>query len=580
MSIGTLSRDDLDLTDLFCGFGGSSHGATKVPGVTVRMAANHWRLAVDTHNENHPEADHDCADLSQVDPRRYPRTRILWASPSCTNHSQAKGVKRDNQPDLFGEFIPNEAAERSRATMWDVPRFTEVHRYDAVIVENVVEAAVWIMWPAWLMAMELLGYEFQTVYLSSMHAQALGAPAPQSRDRLYVIFTKKGARKPNLSKWTRPQAWCPGCEQVVRAVQDFKNGTRWGRYRAQYLYKCPTVACRGRVVEPGFLPASTAIDWSISGQRIGDRTKPLADKTRTRIAGGLKKYAGQPMHIEAAGNTYERPGSGYVRAWPVSEELKTLHTTATKALVVPVEGRQGLEARHASEPLRTQTARHQDAVVVPPFIAELRGGGSTHSPVSDVMATVTASGNHHALVQPPMLVPTGGTWRDDARSVGEPMAARTTRDNDAVVVPAHTALVMRNNTARGDQGQMSTPVNEALRTLTTTGAQSLVQWDAVYSYDTGALRTPADVLPAQTTVAGDALLSGLGVPDVDDCLLRMLTPDEIQAGMGFDPDYITNRGNKRERVRGLGNAVTPSAARDLVAAVVEALTGEDIARLN
>lgn len=34
----------------------------------------------------------------------------------------------------------------------------------------------------------------------------------------------------------------------------------------------------------------------------------------------------------------------------------------------------------------------------PPFIAELRGGGSTARPVADPLATVTASGRHHGLV--------------------------------------------------------------------------------------------------------------------------------------------------------------------------------------
>jgi DNA (cytosine-5)-methyltransferase 1 len=43
---------------------------------------------------------------------------------------------------LFGDVLPDAAAERSRATMWDVPRFAETHRYQAVVVENVVlEAA-------------------------------------------------------------------------------------------------------------------------------------------------------------------------------------------------------------------------------------------------------------------------------------------------------------------------------------------------------------------------------------------------------------------------------------------------------
>jgi DNA (cytosine-5)-methyltransferase 1 len=55
----------------------------------------------------------------------------------------------------------------------------------------------------------------------------------------------------------------------------------------------------------------------------------------------------------------------------------------------------------------------------------------------------------------------------------------------------------------------------------------------------------------------------------------MLEPHEIQAAMAFGPSYVV-LGNKRERVRQLGNAVTPPAARDLIAAVVEAITGEVI----
>lgn len=89
----------LTLTDLFCGAGGSSTGAIAVPGVAVRIASKHWDLAVETHNTNHPDADHLCADLSAVDPRRFPRTDLLWASPECTNHSVARGRKRaDAQP--------------------------------------------------------------------------------------------------------------------------------------------------------------------------------------------------------------------------------------------------------------------------------------------------------------------------------------------------------------------------------------------------------------------------------------------------------------------------------------------------
>ena len=110
-------------TDLFCGAGGSSLGA-EAAGVTLRLAANHWHRAIEVHQQNFPDAAHDIADISQVDPRRYPATDILLASPSCTNHSLAKGVSRKAQSASLWD-APDPAADRSRATMWDVPRFAE-----------------------------------------------------------------------------------------------------------------------------------------------------------------------------------------------------------------------------------------------------------------------------------------------------------------------------------------------------------------------------------------------------------------------------------------------------------------------
>lgn len=120
----------LTITDQFCGAGGSSQGARKLSrkmggGLEVALAMNHWRLAIETHNTNFPQTDHDCADISACDPRRYQSTDILITSPECTNHSLAKGVKRKYQQtnNLFGNLTIDPAAERSRATMWDVPRF-------------------------------------------------------------------------------------------------------------------------------------------------------------------------------------------------------------------------------------------------------------------------------------------------------------------------------------------------------------------------------------------------------------------------------------------------------------------------
>ncbi len=53
---------------------------------------------------------------------------------------------------------------------------------------------------------------------------------------------------------------------------------------------------------------------------------------------------------------------------------------------------------------------------------------------------------------------------------------------------------------------------------------------------------------------------------VDDVLFRMLEPNEVIAAVAFPSSYVV-LGNRRERVRMAGNAVTPPAARDLISAV-------------
>lgn len=538
---------NLTMTDLFCGAGGSSTGAITVPGITVRLAANHWNLAIETHNANHPDTDHLQADISQTDPRYIPKTDILWASPECTNHSRAKGRKLATQPDLFGDTLPDEAAERSRATMWDVVRFTEAHEYRAILVENVVEVVDWSsprgvrggLFEAWLGAMRSMGYEHRIISLNSMHAQSMGMPAPQSRDRVYIAFWRTGERAPDFERMQRPRAYCPSCDRVVDAMQSWKKpGTRTGRYRSQYVYRCPSVSCRNRVVEPAWLPASSIIDWSLPGQRIGDRARPLAEKTMRRIKVGIERYWA-PLTVETF-NQYDaadpkHPGFGdptsYYRAWPVSEVLRTIPAEfETKGLaydpvMVPVEGREGKMPESSAGPLRTQTTRNETGVAFPPFVAELRGGGSTARSADEALSTVTASGNHHGLVMPYY----SGSL---PRPAAEALPTVTTVDRHA--------LLMRNNSGGAE---MTTPVTEPARTITTHGHQSL--------------------------------LTGRTV-DIDDVRFRMLEPSEIKRAMAFPGDYVMV-GNRREQVKLSGNAVTPPAARDLIAAVTAAITGEDVA---
>ncbi|HEY5834953.1 DNA cytosine methyltransferase [Streptomyces sp.] len=546
-------NDALTVMDWFCGAGGSSQGAHAVPGVRVERAANHWQRAIESHAANFPTVDHYRGDIREAPVEKWPVTDIFWASPECPQWSNARGKKRDFdtslQGDLFGEmFAPPEEVERSRALMEEVPLYLRGVQargglVKAGVVENVIDVRAWDQFDRWREEFHKLGYRTRIIALNSMHADPRAtAEGCQSRDRFYMGYIHESiGRLPDWDKWLRPRAWCPGCGAWVRAVQVFKNpGADMGRHRQQYVYRCPNTACRNQIVEPSVLPAAVAIDWSLPGQRIGDRAKPLAPKTLARIEAGLKKFA-QPL-VVPAGGTWRN------EATSASEPMPTRTTRendglAIPPLLVPVEGRDGKEASSANDPLRTQTARNETGLAWLPFIAELRGGGSVARSALDSLATVTASGNHHGLVTPDI-----------------------------------PALVMRNNSSRsGPGGEHCTSAAEPLRTLTTAGHQSLVTWEhlLVPYYGNGTARPVTEPVGTLSTRDRYALVSGQ--PAIEDVLFRMLEPHEIGRAMSFADTYVV-LGSKRERVRQYGNAVTPNAAEVILCALVEAITGQEIDR--
>ncbi len=390
-----MTKSIIDVTDQFCGAGGSSQGVRNFSrriggGVEVKLALNHWKLAIETHSTNFQETLHDCTDISACDPRRYPRTSILITSPECTNHSLAKGQKQVKaQLDLFDSGKLDPAAERSRATMWDVCRFAEYHQYECIIVENVVDARKWIMWEAWLKAMHLLGYRHKCVYLNSQHCH----PTPQSRDRMYVVFWKKGNKAPKLDY--TPRAYCQQCGNDVNAIQTWKRpDVKFGKYKQQYLYRCPVHGC---VVEPYYYAAFNIIDWSDKGKRIGDRKKALSDNTLRRIKHGLQKYGNQAL-------TVANYNSGYCK--PSYEPIGTLTTSGQIGIAMPfiIKGEHTLMngyVKSAMEAAQTQTVRQSMGMVFPSIIEMNRTGEC--KPATEPTATITAGGINHAIIQPESL---------------------------------------------------------------------------------------------------------------------------------------------------------------------------------
>lgn len=535
------------VSDFFAGAGGSSTGMAQLPNVEIRIAANHWQTAIDIHNANHQNTDHAVVDLHQERPSYFPRTDVGWFSPECTKWSQANGAKLPAiEEGLFEDPLSDDVKLRSRLLMFDVLKFVEYHRYRLVVVENVVDIATQTKyrtaWTIWRQELRALGYRWRVVSLNSMHAQLFGAPAPQSRDRIYIVAWPEREPAPDLDRVVRPRAYCARCDVVSESVQSFKPGREVGRYKQAYEYCCPRC---GAVVTPGWLPAAVAIDWSLRGERIGDRSKPLAEKTLARIAAGIARYWG-PLHLEAGGNQYDAADpkhrqhgdpDGYFRAWPVGETLRALHTSNSKALAVPVEGRAGKVASPVDVPMRAQTTRAETALAHLPFVTEMYGT-STARPITEPAGTFTAGGNHHGLV---MHYERDRLFPSDPHR--EPLATTAAGG-------IHDALIHRHNEGGAE---MTTRADEYLRTLTTGGNVSLLRGH-VTAAD---LRTAMEMLP-----------------DVE---FRMFEPSEVAAGMAFPTDYIwqpTARKkpvSKRDIVKAAGNAVTPPSSRDVVGVAIESI---------
>ncbi|MEU9687144.1 DNA cytosine methyltransferase [Amycolatopsis japonica] len=517
----------------FAGFGGDTIGVLRVPGTRGVLAANHNEAAIATHALNHPEMDHYRGDIAKEDIGRFPRVDFFASTPSCPPWTDARGQKRDfdqsTQGVLFdpvrGPKALNPDTARARALMEEIPRYLQAmnRRGKPVLgglVENVVQVVKWDQFTRWRGEIVAEGYRTRMIALNAMHVTGptLGKVA-QSRNRFFLAYWHESlGRDPDWDKWLRPKAYCSACDEMVAAVQVFKDPrTKMGVYgikHGQYVYRCPHRSCRHQIVEPAVLPASSIIDWSLDpGPKIGERSShgkdPLQPTTMARIEAGLARHVG--ALLTPAGGTWRTDATS------VDAPLPTRTTRDNDALVCPpllvsCAARAGVGTATTVEgPMRTQTCRRETAVVVPPFISIQRNGGSATAayPVDRPIPTVSAEGNHHGLVGPP------------------------TRAEQVEFLMAYYG--------NGGTQQTGRPIG----TLTTRDRYALIG----------------------------------GTPPVDQCTFRMLEPHEIGAGMGFPPGYKIPphvAKSKRKVVRGYGNAVPPAMSEVIASAVIETFSGEPL----
>ena len=555
----------------YCGAGGESQGLVEA-GIRVVQAANHFDKAIETHAANHRDTDHLLTDLLVQDPRMRPRAHIYQASPECTWHSPAGGRKRHRAMlDMFDDYVPDAAGERSRATMMTVLGMAEAKRYPIIIVENVVEVADWEMFEVWLAGFAALGYEHQILNVSAAHIWSeRNAPAPQWRDRVYFAFYQRGIPFPDVSP--RPWGHCTECGTDVRLVQSWKRpGRRIGKYRTQYVYACPVLG--HPKVEPYVMPALDALDLSDLGDRIADKPlrklkdkktgetymSPLSRATLRRVKVGALMFPGEPEVVQHTGHTWDaakpqHPRHGdpnaYYRVQPAAEPLAARTSTPGDAVVRPyvtavnhgdADGVRAFDP--AAAPWPTRSTKVGEGIVTP-FLShqygELPGSEYRNSdPAASPLATITAGGTHHNVV-----TPYGVTLRNHAEPYaldGEPAPTVTAGGRHHGLA---TPFLSKHHGGIDYRaiGHMNKPITEPMPTLVGKTNVSLV---------TPTKRPRLEVTPEQI----DAV-------DVSEFRFRMLQWREHANAQRFPRNYVFT-GNGSVNTLLAGNAVAANVSHYL-----------------
>lgn len=399
-----MSKRKIKAVDLFCGAGGTSTGlreACSALGLSLNLLAiNHWDIAIATHSQNHPDAEHLCSTIEAVDPRKAVpsgKLDLLIASPECTHHSRARGGKP--------------ISDQSRASAWRIVEWCSTLRVENVLIENVPEFQTWAplgsngkplksrrgeTYQAFLGALTSLGYSVEARVLN-----AANYGDPTSRERLF-IQARRGRRR---IEW-------PPLTHV----------------REQGLFSAPK-----------WRAAREIIDWSIPSQSIFKRKRPLSPNTMARIVAGLKRFGGLDFIV---------PAQSGGRPRGVHEPLPTITTRATgiglcEPFLVKYHGNHkgrndgASRLRAVSEPFPTLDTSNRLALCEPfivPFFGERKGQAPRVHSINDPVPAVTSHGAG-GLVQPFIVPVNHGNGDLRSHDIEKPMPTITSVDAWALIEP-------------------------------------------------------------------------------------------------------------------------------------------------
>lgn len=527
------------IVDNFAGGGGASTGIELATGRSVDIAINHDPAAIAMHRANHPETEHYCESVWDVDPREIAAGRpvgLVWLSPDCKHFSKAKGGK------------PVEKTIRGLA--WIAVRWAATVRPRVIMLENVEEFKTWgpLMkdgypdpdqkgrtFNCFVNALRRQGYNVEWREL-----RACDYGAPTIRKRLFLIARRDGC--PIV--WPEPTHGAPDSPVVLAGKR-----TPWRT-------------------------AAEIIDWSIPCPSIFERKKPLADNTLRRIARGIQKFVinnANPFIVRV-----NHSGSNHHYCDSIEEPFKTITSKNGWGLVTPYIARIGQTGfggdrlqYEVEDPLTTITTKAEHLLVSPTLIqmgyTERKGQAPRALDLDKPIGTITAAGNKFALAAASLIKHYGGGYTGSGNDLEDPLSTVTTVDHNALVT-SHL-MILRNN-------QFGQQVTEPVPTITAGGGHvAEVRAFLIAYYGSSIGQDLSD--PLQTVVTKDrfGLVTIEGIDyQIVDIGMRMLEPHELFAAQGFPSNYIINvdadgkRYSKSAQVARCGNAVPPPFAKALVKA--------------
>ncbi|MEH7249203.1 DNA cytosine methyltransferase [Neobacillus niacini] len=330
------------IVDNFAGGGGASTGIEMATGLSVDIAINHDPAAIAMHKVNHPDTEHYCESVWDVDPVKAVKGRkvgLAWFSPDCKHFSKAKGGK------------PVE--KKIRGLAWIVLKWAALVRPRVIMLENVEEFQTWgpikrsrpiksrkgETYLKWRKQLEDLGYEVETNELV-----ACDYGAPTKRKRFFMIARCDG----------QPIEWPKKTHGPKDSFEVKKN-----------------------LLKP-YLTAAQIIDWDIPSKSIFGREKPLAENTLKRIARGLQKFV------------IENPEPFVLKKKNTASYMIQYHSETTKS---------GVRGQTLDQPILTIDSSPRYGLVTA-FISKNYAGQSRSvaSDLNDCLHTITAR-QCHALVE-------------------------------------------------------------------------------------------------------------------------------------------------------------------------------------